>query len=218
MQTAEAVSKMLGQQTLESSSISQSISLNNFSGNQSTSLMSRALLTPDEIKNLHYKTIIFPNIGYPIFRDTVIYKKFSCYSKGEVDRKINPLKDLSDTYFTVEQIKIKQKNNNEETTLYNEMNDLDKNRLQPAINIINGILKSKIKTFEFKNENGRTYVSFIIDGNLNPKEIAMIKGKVNKEKFHLNINLQEMESIIELHLKGLFETNLYQTKGVTNNV
>ena len=30
-----------------------------------------------KIKQLHYKTIIFPTVGYPIFRDTVVYQKFS---------------------------------------------------------------------------------------------------------------------------------------------
>lgn len=30
---------------------------------------------------------------------------FSCYDKGEIDRKINSLKQLDNTYFTVEQIK-----------------------------------------------------------------------------------------------------------------
>lgn len=67
MQTAEAISKRL---TLESSSISQYVSLTNYNDNKSTSLICRDLLTPDEVKNLHYKIIIFPNIGYPIFRNT----------------------------------------------------------------------------------------------------------------------------------------------------
>lgn len=62
--------------------------LTNYNGNKSTSLIGCDLLTPDEVKNLHYKTIIFPNIGYSNFRDTVIYKKLSCYSAGELKRKI----------------------------------------------------------------------------------------------------------------------------------
>ena len=103
--TAEQISKRLGKTTISSSSISQSLSLLDYNGNKSTSLMARDLLTPDEVKQLHYKTIIFPIIGYPIFRDTVIYNKFSCYEKGEIDRKINSLKQLDNTYFTVEQIK-----------------------------------------------------------------------------------------------------------------
>ena len=107
MDTAEAISKRLGKKTIEFSSISQSVSLTNYNGNKSTSLIARDLLTPDEVKNFHYKTIIFPNIGYPIFRDTVIYKKLSCYTSGEIKRKICPLLDLSNTYFTVKNIKTK---------------------------------------------------------------------------------------------------------------
>ena len=104
--TAEQISKRLGKTTISSNSISQSLSLTDYNGNKSTSLMARDLLTPDEVKQLHYKTIIFPIIGYPVFRDTVIYNKFSCYKKGEVTREINSLKLLDDTYFTVEQIKV----------------------------------------------------------------------------------------------------------------
>ena len=63
MDTAEAISKRLGKKTIEASSISQSVNLMNYNGNKSTSLIARDLLTPDEVKNLHYKTIIFPNIG-----------------------------------------------------------------------------------------------------------------------------------------------------------
>lgn len=107
MDTAEAISKRLGKKTIEFSSISQSVSLTNYNGNKSTSLIARDLLTPDEVKNFHYKTIIFPNIGYPIFRDTVIYKKLSCYTNGEIKMKICLLLDLSNTYFTVKNIKTK---------------------------------------------------------------------------------------------------------------
>lgn len=99
--TAEEISKRLGKQTIESNSISQSVSLIDYNGNKSTSLMARDLLTPDEIKQLHYKMIIFPIIGYPIFRDTILYTKFSCYKKGNINRKIDSLKDLSYTYFVV---------------------------------------------------------------------------------------------------------------------
>ena len=78
-ETAEAISKRLGKKTIESNSISQSMSLRDYNGNKSTSLIARDLMTPDEVKQLHYKTIIFPIIGYPILRDTIIYKKFSFF-------------------------------------------------------------------------------------------------------------------------------------------
>ena len=62
--TAEQISKRLGKTTISSSSISQSLSLLDYNSNKSTSLMARDLLTPDELKQLHYKTIIFPIMGY----------------------------------------------------------------------------------------------------------------------------------------------------------
>lgn len=110
-ETAEAISKRLGKKTIESNSMRQSVSLMNYNGDKTTNLIGRDLMTPEEVKQLHYKTIIFPIIGFPIFRDTVLYNKFSCYESGRVERESNPLKDLSYTYFTVEQIKheIKEK-------------------------------------------------------------------------------------------------------------
>lgn len=103
-EAAEAISKRLGKKTIESNSVSQSISKSDFNGNRSTSLMGRDLMTPEEVKQLHFKTIIFPIKGYPVFRDTVIYKKFACYKKGEITRDIRTLKDMSYTYYTVENL------------------------------------------------------------------------------------------------------------------
>lgn len=48
--TAETVSKRLGKKTIEANSLSQLISLNKYDGNRSTSLMTRDLLTPEEVK------------------------------------------------------------------------------------------------------------------------------------------------------------------------
>ena len=155
MDTAEAISKRLGKKTIESNSISQSISLMNYNGNKSTSLIARDLLTPDEVKNLHYKTIIFPNIGYPIFRDTVIYKKLSCYSSGELKRNVTPLKDLSYTYFTVENIQTKydrllrNKGNKdlykEELSSYDKFKEEEIKKLENIVQIVQNLLKEKIK-------------------------------------------------------------------------
>ena len=104
-ETAEAISSRLGTHGVETTSLNYSMSLSNNNGSSNTSLISRRLLTADEIKQLHYKTIIFPTIGYPIFRDTVIYKKFSCYRGGFIERKVRPLERLINTYYTVEQLK-----------------------------------------------------------------------------------------------------------------
>ena len=68
-ETAEEISKRLGKKTIESGSIRQSMSLTNYNGDKTTNLIGRDLLTPEEVKQLHYKTIIFP-IHY-ISRDNI---------------------------------------------------------------------------------------------------------------------------------------------------
>lgn len=105
--TAEQISKRLGKKTISNNSISQSINKMEINGNRSTSLIARDLLTPDEVKQLNYKTIIFPIIGYPIIRDTVIYSKLNCYKKGCIKRKAKALKNFDSTYYTSEQINLK---------------------------------------------------------------------------------------------------------------
>lgn len=144
-ETAEAISKRLGKKTIESNSVSQSISKIDFNGNRSTSLMGRDLMTPEEVKQLHFKTIIFPIKGYPIFRDTVIYKKFACYKKGEITRDIRALKDMSYTYYTVENLNKRvnrQKYRKEESSnenvdsFYDEYKELYKNIIENISNIL----------------------------------------------------------------------------------
>ena len=103
--TAETISRLLGSRTIESSSVNYSISLTNTQGSKGTNLIGRPLLTADEIKQLHYKTIIFPIIGHPIFRDTVFYKKFKCYKDGQIERETHHLQRLENTYYTVDDIK-----------------------------------------------------------------------------------------------------------------
>lgn len=216
MDTAEAISKRLGKKTIESNSISQSVSLMNYNGNKSTSLIARDLLTPDEVKNLHYKAIIFPNIGYPIFRDTVIYTKISCYKSGELPRLTKPLKDLSYTYFTADKLKTRYdrafRNRNQNIVEHEDLSELEKFRLverkklENIVKVVQDILKDKISLFEYKENNNRTYASFEIKDKLTPKEKSYIKGKVNNDVFHLSIeNGNNAKSIIEIHLKSPLE-------------
>jgi hypothetical protein len=231
MDTAEAISKRLGKKTIESNSISQSVSLTNYNGNKSTSLIARDLLTPDEVKNLHYKTIIFPNIGYPIFRDTVIYKKLSCYTSGEVERKVTPLVDLKDTYYTVEDIKTNYDNKiksriysqKDKTDIsdYEEVRKFESNKLQPIVEIVKNIVKEKLKLFEYKENNFRTYASFEISDKLSPKEKSLINARVNKEVFNIIINNGDetnSNTIIEIHLKSPLAFDETLEKGIKNNV
>ena len=216
--TAEQISKRLGKTTISSSSISQSLSLLDYNGNKSTSLMARDLLTPDEVKQLHYKTIIFPIIGYPIFRDTVIYNKFSCYEKGEIDRKINSLKQLDNTYFTVEQIKspiggrfkkVDDELNMSAKDFYKEQREAEEQELLKAIDQVKEIIKDNIINFEYKTKNNRTFSVISLTKDINDMEKSLIKGQINNNIYHIEIsNNVDGKNVIEIHLKTPLDNDL----------
>ena len=212
--TAEQISKRLGKTTISSSSISQSLSLLDYNGNKSTSLMARDLLTPDEVKQLHYKTIIFPIIGYPIFRDTVMYNKFSCYEKGEIERKVNSLKQLDNTYFTVEQIKspiggrfkkVDDELNMSAKDFYKEQREEEEQELLKAIEQIKDIIKDNIINFEYKTKNNRTFSLVILNKVIGEMEKSLIKGQLYNKIYNIEIsNNDNGKNVIEIHLKSIF--------------
>ena len=182
--TAEAISKRLGKQTIESNSLSQNISKKDYGGNKSVSLMGRDLMTPEEVKELHYKTIIFPIIGHPILRDTVVYNKFSCYLSGEEKRKVNSLKDLYNTYYTVE--KMVPKNNKPRVVDPDDFYD-DIKKLFVEINEkIQNILDNQKFIHEFKTNNGFMYSCFQISNLLSGEDKEKIE-KLESESFHIEI-------------------------------
>ena len=212
--TAEQISKRLGKTTISSSSISQSLSLLDYNGNKSTSLMARDLLTPDEVKQLHYKTIIFPIIGYPIFRDTVMYNKFSCYEKGEIERKVNSLKQLDNTYFTVEQIKspiggrfkkVDDELNMSAKDFYKEQREEEEQELLKAIEQIKDIIKDNIINFEYKTKNNRTFSVVSLNKDIGEMEKSLLKGQLDNKIYHIEIsNNDNGKNVIEIHLKSIF--------------
>lgn len=212
--TAEQISKRLGKTTISSSSISQSLSLLDYNDNKSTSLMARDLLTPDEVKQLHYKTIIFPIIGYPIFRDTVMYNKFSCYEKGEIERKVNSLKQLDNTYFTVEQIKspiggrfkkVDDELNMSAKDFYKEQREEEEQELLKAIEQIKDIIKDNIINFEYKTKNNRTFSVVSLNKDIGEMEKSLIKGQLDNKIYHIEIsNNDNGKNVIEIHLKSTF--------------
>ena len=211
-ETAEAISKRLGKRTIEQSSVSQSISLTNYNGNKSTSLMARDLLTPEEVKQLHYKMIIFPIIGFPIFRDTILYKKFSCYKKGMIERDVNSLKDLSNTYFTVENINYEVKNrrgryrNNvdkETQQMIDEKLDNEKSILKEVEDILKEVLSNKKYIVDYDECNNRTFMKIKVD-NLDNGTLLKLKNKIDNSKYHIENKKQNTSTIIEVHFKSAF--------------
>lgn len=214
-ETAEAISKRLGKKTIESNSISQSLSFNNYNGNQSVGLMGRELLTPDEIKQLHYKTIIFPTIGYPIFRDTVVFDKFCCYESGELRRESKKLEDLAYTYYTVEQIKfddneesnqLKEENLNQEAQeMLREKYEFNKLELQEALKCIKNVLNNQTYKIKYEKQNNSIFLVVVVSCALNDYIIDQIKNSIDKEKYFIDVDSKESnQSKIEIHLKRGF--------------
>lgn len=69
--------------------------------------MGKDLLTATEIMALKYKTIIFPTVSNPIFRDTYLYYDlFPQYKNVSVlERKTKTLKRVTSNYYTVEELR-----------------------------------------------------------------------------------------------------------------
>ena len=173
-ETAESISKRLGKKTIESDSISKSLSFTKLDERTSTSLIARDLMTPEEVKQLHYKMIIFPIIGYPVYRDTILYSKFKCYKPGYIERDNHPLKDLSYTYFTVEDI---SKSNE---TMVDNKDVIDKN------DFLEEMKKSNIEKFEGVKKsieemlNGSQVEIKYVDKNFQYYMQVITKKKLNK--------------------------------------
>ncbi len=104
---AERIVKKLGKETIETNSMSRSTDVMKIGANKTTSLMGKDLLTATEIMGLKYKTIIFPTISNPIFRDTYIYSDlFPQFKKLEgIDRETKVLKRVTSNYYTVEELR-----------------------------------------------------------------------------------------------------------------
>ena len=202
-ETAEAISKRLGKKTIESNSVRQSVSLLNYNGDRSTNLIGRDLMTPEEVKQLHYKTIIFPIIGFPIFRDTILYNKFACYRPGIVERKASPLRDLANTYFVVENINHEVKdtrkaNPKEAKEFFEDLDKAEKELLQPVEVIIQKTLKRDYNIIYNHDVNHRLYMTVKVDRKLLQNERSLLPIKIKSDQYHLEIEEKEDKTIITI--------------------
>ena len=188
------------------------MSLMDYNGNKSTSLIARDLLTSDEVKQLHYKTIIFPIIGYPIFRDTVMYNKFPCYEEGEIDRKVQSLKQLDSTYFTVEQINFDYEtdldffeNSKENQNFYKKSNESEKEIFNTIIEKLNEVFKDITYEVEFLRKNDTAYVQVTINREKTNEIWLKVNSCIDQEYFHIEDLSKADKTIFNIHVKGLTE-------------
>lgn len=203
-ETAEAISARLGTHGVETTSLNYSMSLMNNNGSKGTSLIARKLMTADEIKQLHYKTIIFPTVGYPIFRDTIIYKKFSCYKKGCIEREVRPLERLLNTYYTVEQLKFEEQNQEP------KLNTAESQMKTRLVSIINEVIKifGKIDfNVEYVKEENNIIAELYLAPPLSTTDLAGLEELSGKLNFTYNaisdkekVKRKNRNSLIEIYL------------------
>ena len=153
---ADVISRKLGKSTIETQSISQSTDTFKVGANKTTSLLGRELLTANEIIALKYKTIIFPTVSNPIFRDTYLYNDiFKNYNFNPITRQIKMIKKNTQNYYTVEQMRANYENlfNNEMQKVYSqEENDsLEQKDLQKFINILQDTIRCDKTIFNQNN-------------------------------------------------------------------
>lgn len=182
--------------------LSWKISLSKSDGNKSTSLMARDLLTPDEIKQLHYKMIIFPITGYPIFRDTILYKKFISYKSGKIERINHPLKDLAYTYFTVEKIsknKSKSADDNiiDSSDFMKELKNSCIERFKEIKDDLILILNNEKYSINYIENNFQYYLQDKMSKKLSKHQKQSIEKKYSN--FHIEYNEDNNHQIINVY-------------------
>lgn len=161
-------------------------------------------MTADEVKQLHYKTIIFPIVGFPIYRKTILYNKFSNYISGEIKRDINHLKDLSNTYFVVEDLTYKNNNKieyipREAKEFYENMELVDKENLRPLEMVTSKIFKDNYEIKYKTTPNHRVYLSVILNRKITSTEKGLLKAKIPINKFYYNLEENAEKVTIEIH-------------------
>ena len=124
VECAEKIMQKLGKSTIETNSMSKSTDPMKVGANQTTSLMGKELLTVTEIIGLKYKTIIFPTVSNPIFRDTYLYSDVYPEFKNvePLERDIKVLKRITSNYYTVENLRKGYDDINEENIRNTTMN------------------------------------------------------------------------------------------------
>lgn len=167
---AERIMKKLGKSTIETNSINKSTDPMKIGANQTTSLMGKDLLNATEIMSLKYKTIIFPTISNPIFRDTYLYSDVYPQYKDieELQRDTKILKRTTSNYYTVEELR--ELHNKQTQKLVEKVTKKAQNEISKKINkSIKETLKAKTNSSEDVIMDIRKIIPSTIDININEK-------------------------------------------------
>ena len=125
-----------------------------------------------------------------------------------IERKVNPLKDLSYTYYVVEDIKYEVKDKRRTPTgganeIYEAMELADKENLKPLEEIIEKIFKKDYDLKYNRTTNHRCYMSITIKGRINQVDKLLIKSKIKEDQYHVEIIEKKEKTIINIHNEGL---------------
>lgn len=222
VETAEVIAKKLGRSTVVTNSMSMSTDPFKIGANQTQSLMGKELLTATEIIGLRYKTIIFPIVGNPIFRDTYMYSDiYPEYKNCSVlERKTSVLKRLTENYYTVENLKEiynKQSDNNtsmmtkkieqsyqrqikrDQKTILNNVAKENNQMivLETILNTVRNVFKDKILE---ENQLNNVY-TFEIDGIMNRFDRSKLeKAKNENVIYEIGKNIRSKKTILSFWL------------------
>ena len=219
VETAEIISKKLGRATVETNSMSRSTDPMKVGANKTISLMGKELLTATEIIALKYKTIIFPTISNPIFRDTYMYSDlFPSYKNlNGIDRETKVLKRITSNYYTVEELKSNYQNKNEKALnqVAKNMQEQFQQNIQRQINKATKSMQSQVVEEDelidneiinnFKNSIFANYDTTISKNNDN--YILLINKVINDR------DIQAIENYIKSNYTFAVSNNI--NKGTT---
>ncbi len=122
-----------------------------------------------------------------------------------INRKNNSLKDMSYTYFTVENINYNniESEDLEKKQFLNDKINFEKNKFKEIEEILRDVFGEKNYKILYEQVNNSFFMKVIVK-NINNSETFKLKVKISKEKFHIDFFKNEINTIIEIHRLNLF--------------
>lgn len=218
VETAEIIAKKLGKATVETHSMSKSTDVMKVGANKTTSLMGKELLTATEIIALKYKTIIFPTISNPIFRDTYMYSDlFPQYKKLDgIDRETKVLKRITSNYYTVEELRKKSEIRSEKKLNQTAKNiqmqfkqNIQKEVNKATKNIENSSAEDEVIDNDFMNDlKNNLFVKYNVSISKDEDSYSLLIHKIINK-----VELKEIEDYVKTNYSFGVSRNL--SKGST---
>ena len=180
--------------------------------------MGKELLTATEIIALKYKTIIFPTISNPIFRDTYMYSDlFPQYKKLDgIDRETKVLKRITSNYYTVEELRKKSEIRSEKKLNQTAKNiqmqfkqNIQKEVNKATKNIENSFVEDQLIDNDFMNDlKNNLFVKYNVSISKDGDSYSLLIHKIINK-----LELKEIEDYVKANYSFGVSRNL--NKGTT---